>query len=196
MHATVDFPRVTLITSLTPARYFWFGSDRREKAGSRDGREEGKEMGEAFPSPEPSPVAAGLTAVELLSRQGDDGAAVQLPRSLAGCGCLNAALLRVFLQQLGQPQQIAVAEQGVGIQPPARARGKHFSPQPPACVPTCCLSPGHERGAALDWRTTRLFFLAFDYIPNENQKCLIPIALKFLTKSEWFCWNTVVYRSS
>lgn len=139
MHATVDFPRVMLITSLTPARHFWFGSDRSEKAGSQDGREEGKETGEAFLSPEPSPMAAGLTAVELLSRQGDDGAAVQLPRSLAGCGCLNAALLRVFLQQLGQPQQIAVAEQGVGIQPPARARGRHFSPQPPARVPAASL---------------------------------------------------------
>lgn len=149
-HATVDFPRIILITSLTPARHFWFGSDRREKAESQGGREEGKETEEALPSPEPSPVAAGLTAVELLSRQGDDGAAVQLPRSLAGGSCLNAALLGVFLQQLGQPQQVAVTEQGVGIQPPARARGRHFSPQPPACVPACCIPLMHESRIALD----------------------------------------------
>lgn len=88
-----------------------------------------------------------LTTVELLGGQGDDGAAVQVPRSLAGGSCLDAALLRVFLQQLCQPQQVTVAEQGVGVQPPATARKRQLSAQPPtAALPP---SPGHRRGAVL-----------------------------------------------
>lgn len=68
-----------------------------------------------------------LTAVELLGCQGDDGAAVQLAGCLAcSCSLDAAALLRVVLQQLGQPHQVTVTEQGVGVQPPVGPRERCF----------------------------------------------------------------------
>lgn len=87
-----------------------------------------------------------LTTVELLGGEGDDGAAVQDARSLAGgCG-LDAALLCIFLQQLCQPQQVTVTEQRVGVQPPATARERQLRAQPADAAPP---SPGSSRGTAL-----------------------------------------------
>lgn len=119
-------------------------------------RGEGEEKGwrKQFPEQSPAPGAGcgrwrgwtSLTTVELLGGQGDDGAAVQVPGSLAGGSCLDAALLCVFLQQLCQPQQVTVTEQGVGVQPPATARKRQLRAQPAAAV--LPPSPGCRRGTS------------------------------------------------
>jgi len=106
------------------------------------GKKEGRGWRKQPPDQSPAPGGEGgrrrgltaLTAVELPGGQGDDGAAVQLPRGLTGGGRLDAALLSVFLQQLRQPHQGAVAKQGVGVQPPARARKRPFVSQPLAAA--------------------------------------------------------------
>lgn len=103
------------------------------------GKREEKGQRKQFLNQNPTPWAGGggwrglssLTAVEVLGGQGDDGAAVQVPRGLAGGGSLDAALLRIFLQQLCQPHQVTVAKQSVGVQPPAKARKKLLISQVP-----------------------------------------------------------------
>lgn len=132
-HVTVSFPCVILITRVTP-----ISAVRGRKQDASTGEREGKRWRKRFPDQKPTARAEGgrwrgltaLTTVKLLGGQGDNGAAVQVPRSLAGGGCLDAALLGVFLQQLSQPHQVAVAKQGVGVQPPARPRTRQFISRP------------------------------------------------------------------
>lgn len=59
------------------------------------------------------------TAVELLSGERRHRSALQAARVVAGGSSLSVARLGVLLQQVGQPKQLAVTVQGVGIQSPA-----------------------------------------------------------------------------
>lgn len=119
--------------SCDPTGTFPFQQQKEGESGMPGwGRGRKKGWRKQFLDQNPSPRAGGggwrglssLTAVEVLGGQGDDGASVQVPRGLAGGGGLDAALLRVFLQQLRQPHQVTVAKQSVGVQPPAKARTK------------------------------------------------------------------------
>lgn len=61
--------------------------------------------------------AIGLhTTVELLCRQRGHRSALQAAGVVAGGRSLSVARLGVLLEEVGQPQQLAVAVQGVGIQ--------------------------------------------------------------------------------
>lgn len=103
--------------------------------GQRRGRERaGRSNSQTKAQLPRSRALTSLTAVELLGSQGDDGASVQLRRGLAGSGSLDTALLSVFLQQLSQPHQVAVAKQSIGVQPPARPRKRTLIPQPLAAA--------------------------------------------------------------
>lgn len=138
------------------------------KQDARTRKREEKGWRKQFLDKSPTPRAGGgrwrdltsLTAVKLLGGQGDDGTPVQLPRSLAGGGCLDTALLSIFLQQLSQPHQVAVAKQGIGVQPPARPRKRPFISQP---LTAASFSRTQEGNSPPEWRVTWLFFPAFDY---------------------------------
>lgn len=158
-----------------PLGFSHFSSEGGRTQDASRGKREEKGWRKQFLDQSPAAGAEGgrqrgltsLTTVELLGSQGDDGAAVQVPRSLAGGSCLDAALLRVFLQQLCQPQQVTVAEQGVGVQPPATARKRQLSAQPPiAALPP---SPGHRRGAVL-WSEGSLGWFALHLIISQVLK--------------------------
>lgn len=56
------------------------------------------------------------TTVELLRRQRGHRSALQAAGVVAGGRSLSIARLGVLLQEVGQPQQLTVAVQGVGIQ--------------------------------------------------------------------------------
>lgn len=80
---------------------------------------------------------------------------MQVPRSLAGGGCLDTALLGVFLQQLSQPHQVAVAKQGVGVQPPARPR-KRLIAQPLTAASFSRTREGKSSEGSLGWFSLHL----------------------------------------
>lgn len=128
------------------------------------GKREEKGWRTQFRDQSPTPRAEGgrwrgltlLTAVKLLGGQGDDGAPVQVPRSLAGGSSLDTALLGIFLQQLSQPHQVAVAKQGVGVQPPARPRKRQFIAQPLTAASFSGTREGKSSEGSLGWFSLHL----------------------------------------
>lgn len=69
------------------------------------------------------------TTVELLRSQRRDRSALQAAGVVAGGRSLSVARLGVLLEEVGQPQQLAVAVQGVGIQSPAHTDTHQFARQ-------------------------------------------------------------------